>query len=152
MYVKKLINIVMVITLCTGALSAWAETTASPGDVYREIRAELGFVPEFFKHIPERTLRDQWNLFKDMFLRADGTLSSKQKELIGLAVSGMKACDYCLPLHHALARYHGATQEEIDDVAQVARSVGQWSTFLYSINYPVDQFKEDVRQIISNLP
>lgn len=148
---KKLTNMVMVVTLCVGTLSAWTGATAST-DVFEEIRAELGFVPEFFKYIPERTLREQWNLFKDMFLRADGPLSSKQKELIGLAVSGMKMCDYCLPLHHALARYHGATEEEIYEVAQVARSVGQWSTFLYSINYPVDQFKDEVNQIVNNLP
>jgi hypothetical protein len=28
-------------------------------DVFKEIQAELGFVPEFFKYIPKRTLRDQ---------------------------------------------------------------------------------------------
>jgi AhpD family alkylhydroperoxidase len=151
MYMKKLTTIVMVATLCMGTLSAWAEETAH-GDVFKEIQAELGFVPEFFKYIPKRTLRDQWNLFKDMFLRADGPLSSKQKELIGLAVAGMKMCDYCIPMHHALARYHGATEEEINGVAQVSRSIGQWSTFLYAINYPVDQFKEDVNRIISHLP
>jgi AhpD family alkylhydroperoxidase len=148
---KKLTKIVMVVILCIGIPLAWAEESTR-SEVFEEITAELGFVPEFFYQIPERILREQWNLFKDTFLRADGPLSPKQKELIGLAVSGMKMCDYCLPLHHALARYHGATEEEINEVAQVARSVGQWSTFLYSINYPVDQFEEEVNQIIDNLP
>ena len=64
----------------------------------------------------------------------------------------MKSCDYCLTLHHALARYHGATEEEINEVAQVSRSVAHWSTFLYSINYPIEQFEEEVGKIIGNLP
>jgi AhpD family alkylhydroperoxidase len=149
---KNLTSIVMVVTLCIGIPSAWAEETASPDDVFAEITAELGFVPEFFYKIPERILPDQWNLFKDAFLRANGPLSPKQKELIGLAVAGIVKCQYCIPMHHALARYHGATEEEINEAAQVARTVGQWSTFLYSINYPPDQFNKELKQIINHLP
>lgn len=148
---KKLTNLIgaVIIPLC--AVPVWAQT-APPGNVIPEIEAELGFVPEFFYQIPERTLRDHWNLFKDIFLRADGPITPKEKELIGIAVAGMKACVYCLPLHHALARYHGATEKEINEVAQVSRSVAHWSTFLYSINYPVEQFKKEVEKIVKNLP
>ena len=149
---KNLTSIFMVVTLCIGIPSAWAEETASSEDVFAEITAELGFVPEFFYLIPERILPEQWNLFKDAFLREDGPLSFKQKELIGLAVAGIAKCQYCLPMHHELARYHGATEEEINEAAQVARTVGQWSTFLYSINYPLDQFQKELKQIINHLP
>lgn len=148
---KSLTNVVAIMTLCLCTLSTWAQT-APPSDVFGEIEKELGFVPEFFFEIPERTLRDHWNLFRDIFLRDDGPLTPKQKELIGIAVAGMKSCEYCLSLHHALARYHGATEEEINEVAQVSRSVAHWSTFLYSIDYPIDQFEKEVKEIVKNLP
>lgn len=144
---KKLTSLVFATVLCVGSMSAWAEGE-NASDVFRDIEVELGFVPEFFFQIPERTLRDHWNLFKDMFLRENGPLSSKEKELIGIAVAGMKSCDYCLYLHHALARLHGATEEEINEVAQVSRSVAHWSTFLYSINYPLEQFEKEVDKIV----
>jgi len=150
--VKKFTTLFIAALLFAGTLSASAEDTIPNSGVFEEIRAELGFVPKFFFAIPERVLRVEWESFKDMFLRADGPISFKDKELIALAVAGMKACDYCLELHHQLARYHGATEEEIDEAARVAVAVGHWSTFLYATHYPVEQFKLDVRRIIGNLP
>jgi len=157
---KQLANIVLIVTLCVGAQAAWSQDyysysgtpVTNPGEVFRDIEAQLGFVPEFFKLIPEHNLATKWELFQESFLRADGVLSAKDKELIAVAVAGMKACDYCIPLHHALARYHGASEAEIQESAQVASAIGDWSSFLYAIDYPVEQFKKEVNQILRNLP
>ena len=149
---RMLTTLVAATMLLSGTLGTAAEERIPNPGVFEEIRYELGFVPEFFYAIPERSLRLEWESFKDMFLRADGPIAFKDKELIALAVSGMKTCDYCLVLHHQLARYHGATEEEIEEAARVAVAVGHWSTFLYSNNYPVAQFEKDVARIIDHLP
>jgi AhpD family alkylhydroperoxidase len=149
---KKLITVVAAAALVTGSLSTAAEETVPNPGVFAEIRYELGFVPKFFYRIPERSLRIEWESFKDMFLRADGPIDFKNKELIAIAVAGIKNCPYCTDLHTELAQYHGATQEEIEEAARVAVAVGHWSTFLHSIDYPVRLFKEEVERIIGNLP
>jgi len=149
---KKLTTFVAATALMMGALSASADEAVPDSSVFGEIRYELGFVPKFFYRIPERSLRFEWESFKDMFLRADGPIDFKDKELVAIAVAGIKNCPYCTDLHTELARYHGATQEEIDEAARVAVAVGHWSTFLHSIDYPVRLFKAEVDRIIGNLP
>lgn len=119
--------------------------------IFDEIRETIGLVPQFFYAIPARILREHWNLFKDTFLSDDGPFEPKTKELIGLACAAGMDCEYCIPMHTKLSRFHGATDEEIYETAQLARSVGQWSRMLYGLNYDKDLFNKEVDEIIHYL-
>lgn len=52
--------------------------------------------------------------------KKEGALSSKMKELIGVALSVKAQCDRCIVWHVKNALDHGATSEEIIEAAQVA--------------------------------
>ena len=54
------------------------------------------------------------NVFKD------GALSSKDKELIALALSCVSKCEKCFEHHAEEARKKGATKEEILEAVEVA--------------------------------
>ncbi len=119
--------------------------------IYEEIRKTIGIVPGFFKTIPERTLREQWNLFKDTFLSDEGVFEPKMKELIGLAAAAGMDCDYCIPMHTAFCKFHNGTEEELNETAQLVRSVGQWSRLLYALNYDKELFQNELSEILSYL-
>lgn len=119
--------------------------------IYREIKETLGLVPQFFYAIPARTLPEQWNLFKDTFLSSEGVFAPKTKELIGAACGAGMGCEYCVPMHSRLAKFHGATEEEVNENAQLVRSVGQWSRLLYGLNYDKELFNKELDQIIKHL-
>ena len=50
----------------------------------------------------------------------DGVLSSKEKELIALALSCVSKCEKCFTHHAEEAKKHGATQEEMLEAIEVA--------------------------------
>lgn len=119
--------------------------------IFDEIRETIGLVPRFFYAIPARILQEHWNLFKDTFLSADGPFDPKIKELIGLACAAGMDCKYCIPMHTKLSRFHNATDEEINETAQLVRSVGQWSRMLYALNYDEKLFNKELDEIIAYL-
>ena len=49
---------------------------------------------------------------------ASGSLSSKQREQIALAVGEANSCEYCLAAHSALGKMAGLTPDEIRDARQ----------------------------------
>ncbi|QEE14575.1 carboxymuconolactone decarboxylase family protein [Promethearchaeum syntrophicum] len=71
------------------------------------------------------------------FLKAtkkDGALSSKMKEIIGLAVSVKAQCERCIPWHVKNALDLGATKAEIIEAAQVAVVLGGGPSLMYMKN------------------
>ncbi len=60
----------------------------------------------------------------DQDVYADGHLSAKTKELLGLVASLVLRCDDCVGYHLLQARRHGATVEELVEAMTVALVVG----------------------------
>ena len=52
-----------------------------------------------------------------------GSISSKYKELIALAVALTTQCPYCLDIHAKKAREAGATEPEIAEVVAIAAAL-----------------------------
>src|SRR5690349_14387173 len=88
-------------------------------EVYREVEARLGVVPEWMKRMPEGMASGFWQTARDFWL-AETALPNKYKELIGLAVSGATRCRYCALFHTEAARLYGATDEEIAEASAMA--------------------------------
>jgi AhpD family alkylhydroperoxidase len=57
-------------------------------------------------------------------IKADGALSKKVKELIGIAISVHIQCQFCIAWHVKRAMERGATREEILEACQVSAMVG----------------------------
>ncbi len=66
--------------------------------------------------------------------KKDGALSSKIKEIIGVAVSVKAQCEKCIAWHVKGALDLGATKEEIIEAAQVAVVLGGGPSLMYMKN------------------
>ena len=74
-----------VISAVLFAGSALAEPTAKA--TYQDVQNTLGLVPSFVKAFPEDGVAGAWDELKAIQLNPNTALSTKQKELIGLAVN-----------------------------------------------------------------
>jgi AhpD family alkylhydroperoxidase len=116
-------------------------------DTKTEIREMLGLVPGFFESLPGPLLDSEWESFKSIELSDQTAIPNKYKELIGIAVSGATRCRYCVYFHTEAARLFGATDEEINEAALMAKHTMGWSTYLNASQYDYDRFTDEVNQI-----
>ena len=63
---------------------------------------------------------------------ADGSLTTKTKELMAVAVAIAVQCPYCIEIHKANAVKAGATEPEITEAAFVAASIGAGAAVTHS--------------------
>ncbi len=64
---------------------------------------------------------------------AEGSLSTKTKELIAVAVAHTTRCPYCIEGHIQMAKKAGATGEEIAESIFVAVAMNAGAAFAHSI-------------------
>ena len=109
----------------------------------------FGFVPSFFKQLPDNSLELEWRLFKTVQFEA-GPIPNKYRELIGVAISATTHCQYCIAYHTELARLNGASDAEIEDAVHFAKSSAGWSTYLNGMQVDLDQFKREVKAAVAH--
>jgi AhpD family alkylhydroperoxidase len=114
--------------------------------VYKEIKEMFGLVPGFFQAIPDASLELEWRLFKRVQVDA-GEIPNKYRELIGVAIAAVTRCRYCAFYHTEVAKLYGATDAEIEEAVHFAKSSMGWSTYLNGLQFDLDQFKGEVRQV-----
>lgn len=112
-------------------------------EIYAEMKESFGLVPSFFKEVPDATLELEWKLFKEIQLAA-GPIPNKYRELIGIAISGISKCRYCVFFHTEMAKLYGATAEEIEAAAHYAKSSAGWSAYINGLQVDYETFKEEV--------
>jgi AhpD family alkylhydroperoxidase len=122
-----------------------------PAEARRDIEATLGLVPEFFERVPEYLLPSEWHSFKSLQLSDQTAIPNKYKELIGLAVSGATRCKYCAYFHTEAARLFGATEDEINESALIAKNTMGWSTYLNTLQFDYDRFTEEFDRIAAHV-
>jgi AhpD family alkylhydroperoxidase len=109
-------------------------------EVERDIEETFGLVPEFLKSIPDYLLPSEWATMKSLQLSDQTAIPNKYKEMIGLAVSGATRCRYCAYFHAEAARLFGATEDEINETALIAKNTMGWSTYLNTLAFDYDAF------------
>jgi AhpD family alkylhydroperoxidase len=119
----------------------------SRSDVEAECREVLGIVPRFIEELPDYLIESEWQSFKNLELSDQTAIPNKYKELIGLAVSGATRCRYCAYFHTEAAKLFGATQEEVQEAALMAKHTMAWSTYLNAAQYDYDAFKKEFDEI-----
>lgn len=65
---------------------------------------------------------------------AEGVLSSKEKELIAVAVAHVTGCPYCIDIHTKSAKKLGVTKEELAESIFVATALKAGSAIAHSVN------------------
>lgn len=117
----------------------------------QDIEETLGLVPEFFKSVPDYLLPTEWASFKSLQLSDQTAIPNKYKEMIGLAVSGATRCRYCCYFHTEAARLFGATEEEINETALIAKNTMGWSTYLNTLQFDYDEFVAEFDQVTAHV-
>src|SRR5262249_54504055 len=112
--------------------------------IYKEIKEMFGDVPTMFKEVPDSSLELEWHLFKKIQFDK-GAIPNKYRELIGLAISAITKCKYCIFFHTELAKLYGATQEEIEDALHFAKSSVGWSAYISGLQIDFEQFKKEIK-------
>jgi AhpD family alkylhydroperoxidase len=120
-------------------------------EVDRDIEATLGLVPRFMQDVPDYLIESEWASFKNLQLSDQTAIPNKYKELIGLGVSGATRCRYCVYFHTEAARLFGATDEEINEAALIAKNTMAWSTYLNSMAYDFDEFRQEFDRIADHV-
>src|SRR5690349_25015973 len=122
----------------------------SRAEVERDIVETLGLVPEFIASVPDALIGTEWGSFKALML-SETAIPNKYKELIGLGVSGATRCRYCAYFHTEAARLFGATDEEINEAALVAKHTMGWSTYLNARQFDYDEFVREFDQVAAHV-
>jgi len=116
-----------------------------------EIQKALGFVPDFFKGVPETLLPGLWQSMAGFQINPNTKLDGKTKELIGLAVASQIPCEYCIYFHTEFAKLNGASDEEVREAVGMGAMTRYASTILNGTQADKAQFKKDVQHIIDNV-
>lgn len=122
----------------------------SKQQVYKEIKELFGLVPVMFKEIPNSSLELEWQLFKQVQFKK-GAIPNKYRELIGLAISAVTKCKYCIFYHTELAKLYGATKEEIEDALHYAKSSVGWSTYISGHQINFEKFKKEIKNACAHV-
>ena len=123
----------------------------TPGDVYKDVKAQMGFVPNFITQYPKISIVGAWKEMKGIEMNPESEIPGKYKDLIGLAVSAQIPCQYCVYYHTQSAIMQGANKEELAETAALAGTVRAWSTVLNGQMTDEKQFQGEVNQIMKYL-
>jgi AhpD family alkylhydroperoxidase len=136
---------VITATLFGGVAAAEPDAKAT----YQDIQNTLGLVPSFFKAFPEDGVAAAWDELKSIQLNPKTALSTKQKELIGLAVAAQIPCRYCVYFHTQVStQLGGATETEVKEAIAMAAITRHWSTVLNGMQIDLGEFKQELASVV----
>lgn len=118
-------------------------------EIYSEMEDMFGLVPTMFRPIPDSSLELEWNLFKKIQFE-EGAIPNKYRELIGLGLSAVTKCQFCVLYHTEVAKLFGATDAEIEEAVHYAKSSAGWSTYLHGMSIDYETFKHEIHQAVSH--
>lgn len=124
------------------------EATGKVKDIYEDIKGAFGMVPNLFKAqaaVDPDWLELNWNREKKIML-SEGALDRKTKELIAMAVSFARNCEYCSLAHEAMALMAGASEREVGEAKQVIELFSSFSAIADSLRVPCDVTPDMVRK------
>jgi AhpD family alkylhydroperoxidase len=156
---KSLVTTVVLLAASTTAWAAEKSAAASPtggkvnpavAEARADIKATLGFVPQFFLDFPEVALPGSWQEMKGLQMNPKTALPGKVKELIGLGVAAQVPCHYCIVAHTEFGKLNGATKAEIGEAVAMAAITRHWSTYLNGIQTDETAFRAEIKQLTDN--
>lgn len=119
-------------------------------EVYEEMTSMFGLVPSFFKLVPDNSLELEWKLFRTVQFD-EGPIPNKYRELIGIGISAITKCDYCIQFHTGVAELNGATPAEIEDAVHYAKSSAGWSAYLNGMQVDREEFAAELAKVAQHV-
>lgn len=116
------------------------QATGMTKELYEEIKASFGMVPNFFKAqaaVDPDWAASNWKRVKNIML-AEGGLDRKTKEIIAMVVSLMSNCQYCHLAHKTMAGECGATEEELIEAIQIMELFQSFASIANALQVPCD--------------
>jgi uncharacterized peroxidase-related enzyme len=91
------------------------EVSSANQAIFENLEKAIGFVPNLFATYAysENALANYLALSN-----AKTSLTTKEKEVVNLAVSQVNNCNYCLSAHTAIAKMNGFTEDQILELRQ----------------------------------
>jgi AhpD family alkylhydroperoxidase len=118
--------------------------------ILRQVKDNIGFVPEFLKVVPDPHLAPLWSSIRDLEL-TPGKIPAMYQQLIMLAVSTHARCVYCTELHKQMAKALGVTDEELVETALLTGHTANVGNVLGSIQYDLELFRREARNVAQAL-
>lgn len=148
---KNIITVLMLVfTFNATSFAQEKSASAEARNTYKDIEQTLGMVPTFLKDFPQQGISGAWEDMKGLQLNPKTAISGKDKELIGLAVSSQVPCRFCVYFHTQAAILNGASVDEINESIAVAAAARRWSTVLSGNQSDLNEFKQEVNQLLKN--
>lgn len=101
-----------------------AQASGRCAEIFRDIEAAFGRVPNLFRASAHHLalLEANWRKVESILL--DGVLSRKTKETMAVLISRDNACDYCVAAHEGALRALGMGEEQICVLQQDLEEAG----------------------------
>jgi len=115
-----------------------------------DIQQSLGFVPEFFRSVPESALPGAWREMKDLKL-APTSIAPKVKSLIALAVASQVPSRPCVVAETEFAKLGGATEAEISEAVGMAAITRNMSTMLNGMQVDETAWRADIDRLVAGV-
>ena len=144
---KKLIKkiakgIILIISLFFITVNLSAQETDAYEKAKTEMEQTFGTFPSWFATYPKHALPEAWELYKTL-KGPKSNISSKNSELIQLAVASQIPCVYCVYFHRVAAKGFGATDEEINEAIALGAETRHWSMVLQGSGISFEDFKTE---------
>ena len=107
-----------------------------------EMEQTFGTFPSWFAAYPKHALPEAWELYKTL-KGPKSSISSKNAELIQLAVASQIPCVYCVYFHRISAKGFGATDKEINEAIALGAETRHWSMVLQGSGISFEDFKTE---------
>jgi AhpD family alkylhydroperoxidase len=141
--IQKIIKgIIFIIPLFFITTSISAQEMSAYEKAKSEIQEQFGSFPSFFDAYPKHALSGAWENFKEL-KGPKSNISSKNSELIQLAVAAQIPCVYCVYFHTKSAKGFGATDEEIKEAVALGAETRHWSMIIQGSGISFEDFKTE---------
>ena len=144
--IKKIVKgVILIISLFLITVNVSAQETDAYEKAKTELEQTFGTFPSWFAAYPKHALPEAWELYKTL-KGPKSSISSKNAELIQLAVASQIPCVYCVYFHRISAKAFGATDEEINEAVALGAETRHWSMVLQGSGISFEDFKAEFDQ------
>ena len=144
---RKTLETLGTLALAVAAVVTPTRARADVAQIHAEIAKTVGFVPSFVKAVPDDLLPGYWAEVKGFELNPSTALSSKTKDLIGLAVAAQMPSRLTAWSYGKCAKASGASDAEVKEAIAMSAMARHWSTFFNGIQLDEGKFRAELGKL-----
>ncbi len=148
--IKTTVKGLILIPLLLISMTISAQDNSDYEKAKSEMQEMFGTFPSWFDSYPKYALSTAWENYKTL-KGSNSTISSKNAELIQLAVASQIPCVYCVYFHRISAKAFGATDEEIKEAVALGAESRHWSMIIQGSGISFEDFKVEFDEIMKHM-